>query len=262
MSSAFRSLLLIAAMSSPAAAGELKVCADPNNLPFSNVREQGFENRIARLVAEDLGETLSYVWWAQRRGYIGAALNTGECDLIAGTASVDGVLLTYPPYYRSGYVAVTRPGESVVASFDDPRLRSLELGVELVGDDSASTPPAAALASRGIVDNVRGYSILGDYREESPTRGIIDAVASGEVDAAFAWGPRAGYFARQEGLVVTPFAAQFDGEMPLAFDISMALRLDEGKLRQRVEAALLRHRPEINGILAEFGVPRLDGAAP
>jgi mxaJ protein len=251
---------MLLAVSLPAAAGELKVCADPNNMPFSNRAEEGFENRIARLVADELGETLTYVWWAQRRGYIGEALDAGLCDIIPGIASVDGVLLTYPPYYRSGYVTVSRPDGPKISSFDDPALHALTVGVELVGYDGGNTPPAMALARRGIVDNVRGYSVLGDYSTPNPAARIIDAVADGEVDIAFAWGPMAGWFAKQHGLRVTLLDAGSDGEQPMAFDISMALRLDEGVLRKRVEAALDRHRSEIDHILADYGVPRLDGA--
>ncbi|MGN6489865.1 MAG: quinoprotein dehydrogenase-associated putative ABC transporter substrate-binding protein [Devosia sp.] len=262
MSSAFPiSLALLAALTSPLAAGELKVCADPNNMPFSNQAGEGFENRIARVIADDLGYKLTYVWWAQRRGYIGEALDTGLCDLIPGIASIEGVLLTYPPYYRSSYVTVSRLETPAVVSFDDPALRTLIVGVEVVGDDGASTPPAAALARRGMTDNVRGFSVFGDYRQPSPPARIIDAVASGEIDVAFAWGPMAGWFARQHGLRVTPLEASADGDQPMAFDISMALRLDEGPLRKRVEAALDRNRVQVDRILSDYAVPRLDGAA-
>lgn len=260
MSSAFPvSLMLLVALTSPLVAGELKVCADPNNMPFSNRAGEGFENRIARVIADDLGDTLTYVWWAQRRGYIGEALNAGLCDLIPGIASVEGVLLTYPPYYRSGYVTVSRPGTPTVVSFDDPALRTLTIGVELVGEEGANTPPAAALARRGITDKVRGYSVFGDYLQPSPPARIIDAVVSGEIDIAFAWGPMAGWFARQHGLRVTPLEASAEGDQPMAFDISMALRLDEGPLRKRVEAALDRNRVRVDRILSDYVVPRLDG---
>lgn len=261
MPSAFpTSLIFVLALTLSAVAGEIKVCADPNNMPFSNQAEQGFENQIVRLIADDLGEKLTYVWWAQRRGYVGEALDAGLCDLIPGIANVAGVLLTYPPYYRSGYVAVSRVNIPLVTSFDDPELRALTVGVELVGDDGASTPPAAAIAARGLTSNVRGYSILGDYRDANPGARIIDAVANGEVDVAFAWGPKAGWFARQQGLRVTLLAVTADGDQPMAFDISMALRRDEGALRKRIEAALARNRQAVDRILAGYAVPRLDGA--
>jgi mxaJ protein len=258
LSSAFPSLALLLALTASVSAGELKVCADPNNMPFSNRREEGFENRIVRLVAADLGDTLTYVWWAQRRGYIGEALNSGACDLVPGLANVGGLLLTYPPYYRSGYVAVSRAAAPPIASFDDPLLRSLRIGIELIGDDGANTPPAAALARRGIVYNIRGYPVIGDYGTPNPPARVIDAVVDGEVDVALAWGPMSGYFAWQHGLRVTPLVGTAGGDLPMAFDISMGLRLDQGVLRKRVEEALVRHKAEIDAILSEYSVPRLD----
>ena len=263
MSSSFPKLFLALTLAaSPAAAEQLRVCADPNNLPFSNAREEGFENKIVRLVADEIGAELTYVWWPQRRGLISEALNAGLCDLIPGTASIDGVLLTYPPYYRSVYAFVGHAGLAI-SSLDDPRLRSLQVGVELVGDDGANTPPAVALAARGIVDNVHGYSILGDYSREAPPARIVEAVAAGTIDVAVAWGPLAGYFAplQHADLEVIPVAEQFDGRLPMAFDISMALRLDLGELRMRVEDALIRRKPDVDRILSDYGVPRLDGTA-
>jgi mxaJ protein len=245
-------------------AGELHVCADPNNLPFSNDKEQGFENKIMSIVAGELGVKLTYVWWAQRRGVIANALDMGLCDIIPGIANVDGVLLTYPPYYRSTYAFVTRSAEAPVASFDDPRLPHLKIGIELIGQGGVNTPPAAALTRRGLVANVQGFSVLGDYREPNPPARIIDAVADGTVDVAIAWGPMAGYFAAREPvpLRVTPVVEQFDTPaLPMAFDVSMGLRLDEGALRKDVESAISRRKAEIDKVLADYSVPRLDGYA-
>jgi mxaJ protein len=267
LSSAFRETLALLMISLPmgaVAADELKVCADPNNLPFSNQAQEGFENKIMSVVAAELDVTLAYVWWPQRRGVIIEALDTGLCDILPGVADLTGVLLTYPPYYRSTYAFVVPSGEPRFESLDDPRLRALRVGVELVGDDGMNTPPAVALAQRGIVSNVRGYSVLGDYADPNPPARIIDAVARGDIHVAIAWGPLAGYFAQREPtpLVVTPIGAEFDTpDLPMAFNISMALRLDEGALRKRVEDALARRKVEIDKILRDFGVPRLDGDA-
>src|SRR3954471_14360149 len=149
MSSVFRASLLtlcLSAFPGVTSAAALKVCADPNNLPFSSEQRQGFENRIIELVARDLGDTVDYVWRAQRRGLVTAALDEGICDIIPGIGSVNGVLLTYPPYYRSSYAFVTRAGTAAISSFDDPRLRKLRVGVQLVGDDGANPPPSVALS--------------------------------------------------------------------------------------------------------------------
>jgi mxaJ protein len=241
----------------------LRVCADPNNLPFSNAKGEGFENRIVEIVAKDLNASVSYTWWAQRFGFLRNTLNAGVCDLVPGIAGGQGLLLTYPPYYRSSYVFVTRAGEPPVASLDDPRLKTLRIGVQLVGDNGTNTPPVEALARRGITANVRGYSVVGDYRQANPPAAIIAALASGDIDVAMAWGPMAGYFASRQSvpLQVTPMAeGQSDGQ-PVAFDIAMGLRRDEGALRQEVEAALLRSKPEIDAVLAQYAVPRLDSEA-
>ena len=252
-------VLLGVSLPTVAQARELRVCADPNNLPFSNSAEQGFENRIVHIVADELGADLSYVWWAQRRGFISNALNADLCDLIAGISDVPGLLLTYPAYYRSSYVFVTRADQEPIRSFDDPRLKTLQIGIQLVGEES-STPPAAALAGRSITQNVHGYSLLADYRTPNPPAAIIDALARGEIDVAVVWGPLAGYFAAQhEGLAVTPTQHPFERpELPMAFDVAMGLRLDEGALRQEIEGALTRRRSDIDAVLAQYHVPRLD----
>jgi mxaJ protein len=262
-----RGLALLLALTAVAEARDLRVCADPNNLPFSNDRQEGFENKIAAIVADELDAKLDFVWWAQRRGMVTEALDEGICDLIPGIAEISGILLTYPAYYRSSYAFVEPVDAPIVSSFDDPQLKSLRVGIQLIGDDGTNTPPAAALAERGVVQNVRGYSLLDDYRQPNPPARIIAAVADGEIDVALAWGPMAGYFAQHQAraLRVIPVDAPFQNlDLPMAFDIHMGLRLDQGALRQQVEAALDRRRADIDALLAAYGVPRLDrpGAAP
>jgi mxaJ protein len=260
--------LFLAAAAPVALPRELKVCADPNNLPFSNSRLEGFENRIVALVAKDLGARVTYTWWAQRRGNVRNTLNAGLCDLIPGVGSSLDMLLTTRPYYRSTYVAVTRADRNLgdIASFDDPRLATLKIAVQLIGDDGANTPPADALARRGITANVRGFMVYGDYDSPAPQADILKAVASGEVDVAFVWGPVAGYFAPKQAaaLKVTPLAERFDGpQLPLAFDISMGTRRADRALREAVEGALERHKTEVKVLLASYGVPLVeDDTAP
>jgi len=240
---------------------ELRVCADPNNLPFSNERGEGFENKVAELIADELGATLSYTWWAQRRGFIRNTLNTGLCDLVTGTTNGIEMLRTTLPYYRSGYAFVTRQDGPKVSSLDDPILHNLRIGIQLVGEDGANPPPSEALARRGIVDNVRGYLVYGDYREQNPAAAIMDAVAKGEIDVAIVWGPVAGYFAGRESVplkiaLVTP---QNDGpRVPMVFDINMGVRRDDPTLRDEINAALSKLRPKIDAVLANYGVPRAD----
>jgi mxaJ protein len=242
-------------------ARELRVCADPNNLPFSNERGEGFENKIAELIADELGVTLSYTWWAQRRGFIRNTLNTGSCDLVTGTTNGIEMLRTTLPYYRSGYTFVTRQDGPKVSSLDDPILHNLRIGIQLVGEDGANPPPSEALARRGIVDNVRGYLVYGDYREQNPAAAIMDAVAKGEIDVAIVWGPVAGYFAGRESapLKVALVTPQNDGpRVPMVFDINMGVRRDDPTLRDEINAALSKLRPKIDAVLANYGVPRAD----
>jgi mxaJ protein len=243
-------------------ARELRVCADPNNLPFSNNRQQGFENRIADLVARDLHAKLTYVWWAQRRGFVRNTLNQNQCDLVIGVPSSFELARTTIPYYRSTYVFVTRRDRRLkVASFDDPQLRRLRIGVQLIGDDATNTPPAHALSQRHIISNVRGYSVYGDYRQPNPPARLIDAVANGEVDVGIAWGPLAGYFAQREPvpLAITPVSPQIDLPfLPFVFDISMGVRRGNDALRDELNGVITRRRSEIERILSDYGVPRLD----
>lgn len=241
---------------------ELRVCADPNNLPFSNQQQQGFENRIAELVARDLGAKLSYVWWAQRRGFVRNTINQNQCDLLIGVpASFERTRPTIP-YYRSTYVFVTRQDRHLkIASFNDPQLKRLRVGVQLIGDDGINTPPAHALSNRGIVKNVKGYTVYADYRQPNPPARIIDAVANGDVDVAVAWGPLAGYFARREKvpLDVRPVSPQIDLPfLPFVFDISMGVRRGNDALREQLNGIIERRRQEIDRILADYGVPRVD----
>ena len=241
---------------------ELRVCADPNNLPFSNQRGEGFENKIAQLVARDLNAKLTYVWSAQRRGFTRNTLNAHKCDLLVGVpTSFDRVSATVP-YYRSTYVFVTRHDRGLtIASFDDPKLRRLQIGVQLIGDDGINTPPAHALSKRNIIANVHGFSVYGDYRKPNPPARIVDAVANGDVDVAVAWGPLAGFFAQHETapLDIQPVSPQIDLPfLPFVFDISMGVRRENTGLRQQLNEIIERRRPAIDAILKRYGVPRVD----
>ena len=248
------------------AVNELKVCADPNNLPFSNNRGEGFENKIAELVGRDLNATVRYTWWAQRRGFVRNTLNTHECDVLIGVPSSFERASTTAPYYRSTYVFVTRRDRHLrIASFDDPILKRLRIGVQMIGDDFTNTPPAHALSQRQIVSNVRGYSVYGDYRQPNPPARIIDAVARGDVDVAVAWGPLAGYFAQQQSvpLEIKPVSPQIDLPfLPFVYDISMGVRRGDNALKDRLNAIISQRRVEIDQILKQYGVPRVDEVHP
>jgi mxaJ protein len=238
----------------------LRISADPNNLPFTNDRLEGFEDRIAAILAEELGAEIEYAWRAQRRGFFRQALKEGECDVVLGVPIGFDLASTTAPYYRSTYVFVTRKDGPAVKSLDDPALKKLRIGVQMVGDDGANTPPAHALAARGIVDNVVGFTVYGDYREDSPPARIINAVAKGEIDVAVAWGPMAGYFAKRQAapLIVTPVAPMVDESgLPFTFGIAMGVRRGNTEFRDRLDEVLKKRKGDIDRILDEYGVPRV-----
>jgi mxaJ protein len=241
----------------------LRVCADPNNLPFSDQSGAGFENRIAALLAGDRHERLEYTWWAQRRGFVRNTLNAGLCDVVIGMPRGSELVRTTRRYYRSGYVFVTRQDRRLdLASIDDPRLRSLRVGVQLIGDDFANTPPAHALAAHGIVGNVIGYPVYGDYARPNPLSPILSAVDHGDVDAAIVWGPTAGYFARRGGgrlALSPPVSSPDEHRLPFAFDMAMAVRRGDEKLAAELDGFIARRQGEIAAILSEFGVPLVEG---
>ena len=258
--------LLLAAAALLGGCGQrvLRVCADPNNLPFSNARGEGFENRLAQLVARDLGARVEYTWWAQRRGYVRNTLKDRRCDVWPGVATSVELLATTRPYYRSTYVFLTRADRGLhIASFDDPRLRQLKIGVQMIGDDSSNTPPTHALARRGVIGNVRGYMLYGDYTQPNPPAEIVRAVDRGDIDVAVVWGPLAGYFAAraEHPLELTPVTPWLDGpQWPMVFDISMGVRRDDVKLRDQLDRVLEKRSGEIARLLAAYAVPQAGGA--
>jgi len=243
----------------------LRACADPNNLPFSNDKREGFENKIAALVADALGAKLEYTWWPQRRGFVRNTLTAGTCDFIVGVPSSFELAATTRPYYRSTYVFVTRDGTHIPESFDDPFLHRASIGVHLIGDDGANTPPAHALSARGIIGNVRGYSIYGDYRQPNPPAALVHAVARGEVDVAVAWGPLAGYVTQHDHLPLqlTPVSPEVDVPfLPFVFDISMAVARENTALLDALNTFIEQHRDQLDRILSDYNVPRADRRRP
>ena len=240
--------------------GRLVACADPNNLPFSNRAQQGFENEIAELVAKKFHMQLRYTWWAQRRGFIRNTLNDTKCDVWLGVAHGVGRVTTTRPYYRSSYMFVTRADAPLAGlTLDDRRLTSLLIGVQMIGNDAMNTPPAHAVAVRGMTDNVRGYMVYGNYVQPNPAAAIIDAVANKHVDVAIVWGPLAGYFAKRSpvALRLEPVTPAHEPTSPMIYDISMGVRRDNEVLRERLDAFLSKEAPAIDEILRQYGIPRL-----
>jgi quinoprotein dehydrogenase-associated probable ABC transporter substrate-binding protein len=228
-------------------------------MPFSNQRLEGFENKIAALVAGELHRPVAYFWFPQRRGFIRNSLQAGRCDVVMSVPA--GYELVQPTvrYYRSSYAFVSRQSRHLdIVSFDDPRLRRLTIGIQLTGDDYDNPPAAQALAIRHLAEQVRGFPVYGDYSTSDPQRDIVDAVADGRVDVAVVWGPLAGYYARRAArrLRVTPIAADRAGpHLPLAYDIAMGVRRGDGALKTTLDAVIRRRGADMRRILRSYGVP-------
>ena len=252
-------LVTLAAARTGGAAPLLRVCADPNNLPFSNAKGEGLENALARLVAHELGAELAYAWMPQRRGFVRTTLNAGLCDVIMEVPAGYERTATTRPYYESRYVFVSRQDRHLaIRSLDDPALSRLRIGVQLVGDDYANPPPVEALSRRGLTDRVVGFPVYGDYAKPNPLAPIMQAVERGEVDLAIVWGPLAGWWARQGSvpLTIAPVSPATDRDgLPLSFRIAMGVRRGDSALRDRLDLVLRTRRREIEAILRSYGVP-------
>ncbi len=257
-SRAYFALLLLAGGAFASDRPPIRVCADPNNMPFSDRQGQGFENKLAELLTATLGAKLEYTWWTQRKSFLASSLEQGRCDLVMGIPSSMSSVAATRPYYRSTYVFVSRKDRDLhVSSLDDARLAGWRVGVQVVGDNYA--PPAAALARRGITSNIVGFSLFGKYGEENPPRKIIDSVASGAIDLAVVWGPFAGYFAQRESaaLEVVPVSPATFLAVPFTYDISAAVRKGNNSLEQALNHAIDADSAAIERILNDYGVPRV-----
>jgi mxaJ protein len=243
----------------PLKPGLLRVCADMDNLPFSNQKGEGYENKIAELIANEWHSKLEYTWWPIRRGYY-RMLNGTYCDLvIESPVGVDQAGAT-KPYYRSGYMFLSRKGSGLenINSLADPRLKKLKIGVNLfVSTDGEHSPPEMALSRYGVVGNLVGYSVA--YDDTTRPEDIINAVAKKDVDLAIVWGPQAGYFMKKSSvpMVLTPLAVEVDTAtgFPMSYNIGMAVRRSDKAFRDSLNTLLDRKGPEILGILKDYGVP-------
>lgn len=256
-------VLVVGLAVGPASSRELRVCAEPDNLPYSHQNGRGFENELMRLVGREIGADITFVWTYQWRGFVRKTLRAGVCDVIPGMAvGTERARLTRP-YYISSYAFVTRTGERSINSFAELS-NEMKIGVQLVGDDGVNTPPVEELAARGISAHVKGYMVWG----QTPPRGtplerIMRAVSDGAVDVAVVWGPQAGYFATRESkpLTVTVVHASEKTVQPMRFEIAMGVRKNDEALAAELDAALAKLKPEIDALLDRYGVPRSAPAA-
>src|SRR3954468_14458758 len=259
-------LALLVTTGAASAGRVLRVCADPDNLPYSNQKREGFENKLVDLIAKDLHAKVKYAWVRQRRALVRRTLTANACDLLPGIPEGLEKVLTTKPYYRSTYVFVYRKGDNLqLRSFDDPALRQLRIGLHAIGAEGSNPPPAYALARRGLVDKVVGFKMWDVDSVKNPQGRIIEAVANGDIDVAIVWGPFGGFFAKQQktALDVVPVSPAIEPPgIPFVFDISMGVRPGETALKTELERVLDRRRKEVDAILETYGIPvvRTDAA--
>lgn len=234
----------------------LRVCSDPANPPFSNDKGEGFENKIAELLAAKLGVPLRYTWFPNSTGFLRMTLRARRCDLVLGIVVGADLVQNTNPYYRSGYVLVTRREDKLadLSGLADPRLQTLRLGI------TAGTPPANLAARDGLMVQARPYPLYVDSRYDAPGRQMIEDLASKQIDVAVLWGPIAGYFAKQHGdaLVVTPLLNE-PKDTKLDFYITMGVRPGENTWKNQINGLLRENKDAITAILKDYGVPLLDG---
>lgn len=233
----------------------LRVCADPSNLPFSNEQGEGFENKIAELMAQRLGVPLSYTWFPQTTGFVRSTLRANRCDLIMGVVAADELVQNTNPYYRSSYVLAVRESDADrFGDLDSPLMQLARIGVV------AGTPAADVLSRKGLMSQVRSYQLLVDTRADHPPRQMIEDLAHGEIDAALLWGPIAGYWAerQQTPIKLVPLASDPRTGLRLDFRISMGIRGNEPLWKHAVNDLIRELQPQIQAILLDYGVPLLD----
>jgi quinoprotein dehydrogenase-associated probable ABC transporter substrate-binding protein len=233
----------------------LRVCADPNNMPFSTDKGQGFENKLAELFADKLGKGLSYSWYPQATGFVRNTLAAHKCDVIMGMPQGDDLVQVTNPYYRTAYALLFKPGHGLegVDTLGDPRLKGKRIGVV------AGTPPGNNMAANGLMANAKPYPLVIDTRVDSSAAAMMHDLGAGDIDAGILWGPMAGYYARQAtpAVTVVPLVKETTGPR-LAYRIAMGVRYADQDWKRQLNRTIQDNQPAINRLLLSFGVPLLD----
>jgi quinoprotein dehydrogenase-associated probable ABC transporter substrate-binding protein len=233
----------------------LRVCADPANMPFSNDKGEGFENKIADIVAAELKLPVEYTWFPQATGFIRQTLFAKRCDVVMGYAQGDELVLNTNPYYRSAYALVYRrnAGLDGVDILSDRRLKDKRVGV------IAGTPPSTVMAQLGLIERATPYPLMVDRRYDSPGERMLDDIQTGKIDAGILWGPIAGYFAPKAGaeLVVAPLLKETEGPR-MAYRITFGVRNLEDDWKRQLNVVIAKRQGDIDAVLLQFGVPLLD----
>jgi quinoprotein dehydrogenase-associated probable ABC transporter substrate-binding protein len=233
----------------------LRVCADPRNLPFSNEAGEGFENKLAEMLAQKLGKSLAYTYYPGATGFIRNTLNAHKCDVVLGYPQGDDFVQPTNPYYRTAYVLIARKdtGLEGLESLDDPRLRGKKIGI------IAGTPPATNLAVNGLLPSIRSYPLVIDTRFDSSTDKMFKDLQAGEIDVAILWGPIGGYFAKNSkaNLDVIPLVHEKSGPR-MAYRIGMGVRHSDQNWKRELNRFISENQSAINRLVASYGVPLLD----
>ena len=232
-----------------------RACADPRNLPFSNEAGEGFENKIAEILAGKLGKSLAYTFYPGATGFIRKTLNEHRCDVVLGIAQGDDVVQPTNPYYRTAYTAVFKKGGALegLDSLSDPRLKSVKIGIV------AGTPPVTYLATNGLLGRIKSYPLVVDTRFDSTSQAMMEDIQKGEIDVALIWGPIAGYYAQkaETPLVVAPLIKE-EGGPKMVYRIVMGVRHSDQNWKRSLNKAIAESQDAINAILRSYGTPLLD----
>jgi quinoprotein dehydrogenase-associated probable ABC transporter substrate-binding protein len=233
----------------------LRVCADPHNMPFSTDQGEGFENKLAEMLAAQLGKGLSYTWYPQAPGFVRNTLRAYKCDVLMGIPQGDDIVQVTNPYYRTAYALVAKPGRGLdgADTLADPRLKGKRIGIV------AGTPPADYLAVNGLMASAKPYPLVIDTRVDSSAAAMMRDLASGEIDAGILWGPMAGYYARQaaSAVSVVPLVKEVGGPR-LVYRIAMGVRHTDQEWKRLLNRKIAEDQDAINKLLLSFGVPLLD----
>lgn len=234
----------------------LRVCSDPANMPFSNEKGEGFENKIADVIADELKVPVEYTWFPQSTGFVRQTLFSKRCDVIIGYAQGDELVLNSNAYYRSTYAIIAKKGSGIdgIGDLSDPKLADKRIGI------IANTPPAYLMAKHGLMGKAKPYPLIVDRRFESPQAQMIQDIRSGDIDAGILWGPFAGFLARQAGdpLVVTPVKVDPNLSTKMSYGVTLGVRLSDNDWKKQLNTILRKRQGDIDKVLLDFGVPVLD----
>ena len=233
----------------------LRVCADPHNMPFSTEKGEGFENKVAELLAGKLGRDLSYTWYPQAPGFVRNTLAAHRCDVIMGAPQGDDMVQVTNPYYRTAYALVFKQGQGLdgVDTLEDPRLKGKRVGIV------AGTPPGNNMATNGLMANAKPYPLVVDTRVDSSGAAMMRDLEAGDIDVGVLWGPMAGYYGQQarSPMTVVPLVKETSGPR-LAYRIAMGVRFTDQDWKRLLNRTIGENQPAINKLLLSYGVPLLD----